>query len=307
MPQPAPPPPNTTARRFIWRRMFQFRLRTLLILTTIIAVALGWWSYKAHQHREVVTAITSAGAEVSYTLEDPSQFGDDPYQSFWPSWLINLVGVDYFARLDCVRFVNVRNTGAVLQCLDGFTIRRLDLSHSRITDADLQRLERLNLKELDVSETQITDAGLQHLQSLRSLIAINLRDTQITDAGIEHLNGLDNLEGLNISKTRVTDAGIKRLQRLPSLAVLDLRDTAISDAGLRHLGTFVALIGLDVRGTGITERGLEHLGELTALDILLVSTEIDSSGEAALLRKKLPKCDIRKGKLESIGISTHSR
>ena len=35
MPQPEPPQPTSTARRFRWRRLFQFRLRTLLILTAL--------------------------------------------------------------------------------------------------------------------------------------------------------------------------------------------------------------------------------------------------------------------------------
>ena len=34
--------------------MFQYRLRTLLIVTTIIAVWLGWWSYTARRQREAL-------------------------------------------------------------------------------------------------------------------------------------------------------------------------------------------------------------------------------------------------------------
>ena len=40
MPKPQPPQP-TNPRRFRWRRLVQYRLRTLLIFTTIVAVWLG--------------------------------------------------------------------------------------------------------------------------------------------------------------------------------------------------------------------------------------------------------------------------
>ena len=52
MPPSEPPPPVATPRPF-WRRLFQYRLRTLLILTTIVAVWFAWWSHKAQQQREV--------------------------------------------------------------------------------------------------------------------------------------------------------------------------------------------------------------------------------------------------------------
>ena len=42
MPPFEPSPSAATLRRFHWRRLLQYRLRTLLILTTSIAVWLGW-------------------------------------------------------------------------------------------------------------------------------------------------------------------------------------------------------------------------------------------------------------------------
>ena len=52
MPQTEPSSPAATPRRFHWRRLVQYRLRTLLIVTTIVAVWLGWWTYAARRQRE---------------------------------------------------------------------------------------------------------------------------------------------------------------------------------------------------------------------------------------------------------------
>jgi hypothetical protein len=49
--------PAAPTRRFRWRRLFQYRLRTLLILTAVIAVWLGWWTNSARRQRDAVAAL----------------------------------------------------------------------------------------------------------------------------------------------------------------------------------------------------------------------------------------------------------
>lgn len=67
MAQTEPSPLATNPRRFRWRRPVQFRLRTLLIVMAIAAVALGWWSYKAERQRRAVDVLYKSGAWVAYT------------------------------------------------------------------------------------------------------------------------------------------------------------------------------------------------------------------------------------------------
>ena len=45
----------------------QYRLRTLLILTTICATWVAWWSYKADKQRRAVATLAKSGALVMYT------------------------------------------------------------------------------------------------------------------------------------------------------------------------------------------------------------------------------------------------
>ena len=57
-------------RRFRWRRLLQYRLRRLLILTTVCAALFAWWSHKARQQRAAVVALRTLGATSENSLQD---------------------------------------------------------------------------------------------------------------------------------------------------------------------------------------------------------------------------------------------
>ena len=185
----------TPARRFHWRRLFQFRLRTLLILTTIIAIWLGGWSYKARQQREAVAALRAIGAVIDYDTRRPWTTG----RKKWPQWLLKIGGADYIASVRLVLF-----------------------DHSHGIDADLKHLKGLpGLQVLWLDGSQVTDAGMEHLKHLTALQELNLKNTQVTNSGLEHLKGLTALQKLDLSSAKVTDAGVARLQKaLPNCHIV---------------------------------------------------------------------------------------
>ena len=47
-------------------RRFQFSLRTVLIVMAVLAVPLGWWSWKVERQRRAVENLENRGAYVSY-------------------------------------------------------------------------------------------------------------------------------------------------------------------------------------------------------------------------------------------------
>ncbi|MCE9545512.1 MAG: hypothetical protein K8T25_08340 [Planctomycetia bacterium] len=199
---------------FQWRRLFQYRLRTLLIVTAIIAVWFGWWSYKARQQREAVAALTRIRADIGYDFE--GRHLDGP--SHWPAWLVDLVGLDYFAKVVRVGF-------------PGYIHYR-----PKVTDDDLEHLESLtSLKEIVLIRAKVTDVGLAHLKGLTKLQRLNLYGTDVTDAGLEHFEGLVALQWLDLSHTEVTDTGLAHLQGLNSLVELYLYNTHVTDAGVARL------------------------------------------------------------------------
>ena len=226
--------PTTASRRFNWRRLFQFRLRTLLILTTIIAVLLGWWSHKARQQREAVAALNKA-ALICYDFE--KKWGEQSQVPFWPAWLVDALGVDYFANVEAIGVFDKQITDDWLSHLKGVPL----------------------LQRLVLNNTQISDAGLEHLNGMTALQVLDLRNTQATDAGLKHLEGLTALQWLWLDNTQVTDAGLEHLKNLTTLQVLDLRNTQVTDAGLEHLKGLTTLQRLHLNNTQVTDAGMERL------------------------------------------------
>ena len=159
----------TPVPRFNWRRLFQFRLRTLLTLTTIIAVALGWWSYKARQQREAEVALSGGEGVIFYDFNIRESLTNQP-----PEMPIDSPDVTDDMMLKVME-------------KQPFLIE-LDINGAQITDAGLERLKGLTaLKHLVLTNTKVTDAGLEHLKGLTALERLDLNNTKVTAVGVARL------------------------------------------------------------------------------------------------------------------------
>jgi hypothetical protein len=235
MSQPEPSPPATAPRRFHWRRLFQYRLRTLLIVMTLIAVWFAWWSHKARQQRVAVGALRSMGAEVRYDSRWPwTGWMKRPPE--WPRGFLCYLGDDYFASVRDVVFWDGA-TDADLHNLADFTaLKELWLKKSHVTDKGLEYISRLaTLKVLSIDGSQVTDGGMKRLHASTSLEWLDLENTDVSDAGLAHLKGLTALTSLNLRSTKVTDAGLEYLKGLKALEYLNLENTLVTDAGAQRL------------------------------------------------------------------------
>ncbi|MCE9557160.1 MAG: hypothetical protein K8T91_27750, partial [Planctomycetes bacterium] len=241
MSQPVPSLSGAIPRRFPWRRLLQFRLRSILILTTVIAAVLGWWSNRVRPQRDAVAAITVLNGRVTYDFEK-QQLGGPAH---WPEWLVSAIGVDCFANVVGV-----------------------SLNHTRVTNADMRHLRRFPcLEELNLEGTQITESGLEHLRELIALKRIVLPMTA-TDAGLEKFTGHPGLQEIDLSYGfNITDAGMKHLRGHTGLQCLALQNTQITDAGLQHLQGLSLLRKLNLPGA-ITDTGLQQVKSLGSLEEL---------------------------------------
>ena len=156
------------------RRRFQFGLKSVLVLTVIVAILCSWFTVKKQQadrQEEAVKAIQELGGRVMYDHQLPR--GQFPGQKRFledavarvATYSRNLVGTDFLSYAVDVAFCG-----------------------PQVTDAGLMHLEELtDLKMLILNGTQVTDAGLVHLNGLTNLIRLDLKDTQATDDGVEKL------------------------------------------------------------------------------------------------------------------------
>jgi hypothetical protein len=201
---------------FDWR--FQFSLRSLLVLTVVVAIPFSWLGVemkRAREQREAVEEIQKLGGEVQYDREFSESLALMPNPA--PPklvWLQAFLDGDFFDNVVGVLFKNC----------------------TQVTDAGLHHLRGLaQLQVLELDDTQISDAGLIHLQTLKQLQVLLLNNTHISDAGLGHLKGLTQLQHVWLSNTHTTNAGLEHLTGLTQLQDLNLVDTQVTDQGVRKL------------------------------------------------------------------------
>ena len=191
--------PITTPPR---RRWFQFSLRTLFVVVTLLCVTLGVVLHRARARREALQAIDELGGGYSITIGGPA-------------WLRSIVKDDkYFYDISRISFRN--------------------RPERPFTDEDLASvIDSINVfkraKTLDLTDTDVTDNGSRHLCRVQNLERLRLGSTTITDAGLTdaglvNLEPLVSLQELDISDTTVTDEGIARFKRsVPACRVQHLQ------------------------------------------------------------------------------------
>jgi hypothetical protein len=281
----------------IFRRPFQYGLRSLLLLVAAVAIACSWLTtevQRAKKQQEAVAVVKEAGGTVEYVL-DP--FEVPPRNC--PAWLQRLFGADFFRTALVARI----ESDAGMEVLDALSdLRDLTLNGPAITDAGLVNLRSLDhLEELRFYGTKVTeaglgpvgtlhhlrvlapqkvtDSGLAHLQGLSGLRHLDLSNTEISDAGLVSLLSLKQLQELNVGNTAITDAAIDYFWRLPQLAVLDLSGTKVTDVGLKYLSQFSQLTSLRLNATMITDDGLAYLQRLGELEELSLDyTDVTDGG-----------------------------
>ena len=258
----------------------RYTLRSLFVVTTILALALGWIPWKRRElalRREEMREVHKV---IEANVFFPYEFLTSPPPG--PSWLRHWFGDDAFAEpeVDCfdtrgnLRLLQQYPRLKWLHMIPGSVndmkelaplaelrhLTRLELTGDYFDDDALPYVARLvHLEELNLRNALISDAGLRQLVPLQSLrvLRVGWRDVdsyipEITDAGMKSIAELSSLEELDISCCHVSDQGVKLLRRLPRLRTLDLTLTPITDATLEEVKRFPRLEQLDLTETNLT-------------------------------------------------------
>jgi hypothetical protein len=249
------------------RRWYQFSLRTFLILVTLLAMWLGYISFRAREQQAAVRRINELGGSVQYDY----QIGIYPTTSpaGWP-WLRKLVGDEYFQDVVAV-----------------------NLNDTKVSDADLGVIGKLRrTKRLALNRTDVSDAGLASFSGMSELDYLGLAQTKVTSNGIRCLRPPKSSSVVTLENTSVDD---NALPNLSGCAELGLDGTRITSHGLKQLNSCQNLILLSIRRTAVDDEAVPILAQFTTLQWLnLTDTKISGEGLLAL-RKALPTCRIDGG------------
>ena len=185
------------------RRWFQFSLRTLMIVTVIVAIPCAWLGRKIERKRReraALKTIEECGGYVMYDYQSEEQ-GGVKAEPPGPKWLREILGDDFFGEATSFSSQAAAD----------------DAETSRLKDA-LRELPYL--KSVDMCAPHITDSGLVGFARLTQIESLHFwMSTELTDAGVLHLKGMSGLRSLQI-QGRFSDAAISDLKRaLPNCKI----------------------------------------------------------------------------------------
>ena len=259
---------ESVRRRYLRRRpWFQYRLRTLALLTALVAAALSCWKmYLDPAGRQVgaIDWLKQVDARIVFAPDSPDSF------VCGRNWLEDVVAVE----LDGSRFCDddLRHFGALPR------LRRLSLALTDTSDAGLAHLGKLEqLERLSLVGTKISDDGIAHLAGLDRLRELVLTQTELTSDCLEHLEKLYRLRRLKFAFSQ-DDEAIRRLAGLPELKLDGLHCVGVTDEGLRRLKRIQGLGWLVIEAAPpsrgqLTDAGLAHLAEIPSLRLLHVQAD----------------------------------
>jgi hypothetical protein len=259
------------------RRFVQWRLRTVFVFMTLIAIGVAIWL------RYIVPYTTQeAGSAAIERLQ-----GQLVKTAAQPAWLANIVGKErYHQVVECrIEGDQVRD-GAIAPVANLPFLERLYLNKTLIGDDGLRHLGRLKtLRRLALWRTQISDEGLIYLTGCSELRVLDIHQTCVTDEGLAALKHLRKLRYLKLGGP-IYGPGLSSIAELPQLATLDLRFTLVGFDDLAHLaGSSIEQLHLDDR---LPARVARHLVKLPYLrDFHGILTEADDETASMLARCRM--------------------
>ncbi len=279
----------------VFRRRFQFGIRTLLVLVVAVALPSSWLAVCIQQARRQAAAVVVMRDEFHAGVAFDTDWHFDGFVQPGgtsppvPETLKKLLGTDFFSRPIKIEWgCTPSNDSDYSRVICDGSDNAMDLLRDL---SDVKQIDQggANFWYTEYSGEAITDSGFIHLRALTQLACLDLSCTHVTDAGLENLHGLRQLKKLWLNSDRVTGSG---LAGLTALEVLCLRAPQLTDAGLAHLAKLTQLESLDIEAEQVTDAGLSHLEGMTSLRFLnLHRTKVTSEG-GSKLQRALPKCQV---------------
>jgi len=249
----------TKSRRI--RRLFQIRIRTLLILIALIAILCHWTISQTRRVRvqEDLAALEANFAiEITYDWQEISGLAKPLNGPRGPKWIRDLTGHQFFQRVVAV------DASASPQCIICIPVVGSDTTDTpSVPPSDNVMVDPEDY--WTSSDYAREEYLLTRVGQLKTIRRLDLSGCIFDEEILGHLEGLSRLEELNLGETAITGEGLRFLSRMNRLRSLDIGNSLVSDAALHHLRCLTALEELDLSNTQITWRRLDYLSKLQSL------------------------------------------
>ena len=206
------------------RNRFRISLRTLLILTTILAFVCGYIAreiVRVRSERIALTYLLSGGGSVSFSHDvavSRSKWTYTPAGVPIPKWFMSLCGDSYHGKIDRLQCGGWSHKGEIVDLLGELEdVRHLDLSNDFSTTADeFTRLPLFpGLRSLHVKPRHLSNAGIDRLKQLPLLRSLQVSgDYELIEG---ELSQLTQIEELVLDHDHLNKIGYREIANMPSL------------------------------------------------------------------------------------------
>lgn len=297
----------------------RFAVRTLLIITAVVALLFAWVSkplslYRAEQ--QAIKEIREAGGSVRKDRASPGKRANSKFRLQEAHWTSTFFGVDIFARVRSVDSGTKADDAALSQLGSLAGVESVTLSSPSLGEATVLQLARLpqlkflalngvtfpptalskltencpQLRRFYFSDGNATADYLGQLPSSIDLEYLYLEGSECDDLTMEKLQDVNSIDQLEIHRASITDEGLRYLSKHSSLQALRLVETNVGGNGLAMLGAMPKLVLVDLVGTLTDDSSMSWICGLESLRILrLAGTNVTDKGLQLLAEGKNSK------------------
>ncbi|WP_254509289.1 leucine-rich repeat domain-containing protein [Anatilimnocola floriformis] len=272
------------------RAFFRFRLRTLLIVTTLLAVILGIvGNYLIHIRTQSAIAAQIKAVDGWYSFEN-RYTGISGTELEWDRWNREHFGEHTFRHIRDVHLSSAEADNKVLPLLHRLSrLEALELSPKELMAENLRHVARCRSLRTLVIYQEGECASLLELRQLANLRQLWLRNSD--EGRLLEISMLPHLEELSLRSPHTSLAVIAELKRLPKLKTLEISSAV--DVAQPEICTM--LVGLDQLETLVLDKvalnshDLKKLTELPQLRKLFLCEIPEVNHESTTVLRQLDK------------------
>lgn len=295
---------------YAWRKMFQFRIRTLLIAMLILPIGLGWIAKRYHESQIAWSHYHAVQKYINPAYSAPSQ----TRQTSW----ISRLGFDSppaFEHLS-LKFGLEDDRKKIFEHVAYFeSLTSLSVTCIEISKEDMLLFQRLKgLQKLELHGDHIDQDGINEVAKLTNLRSFGLdlprrRNKARVVCDLSFLAKMPLLESLRLELgTPIGNKGLEAISKAQGLKRLrlrsvtsyyangspyakdlfqngQLREDDLADEGLLHLAKIPHLESLHLYKTNFTGKGMQAIGKLTKLEGLAIDSQLLDDEDLQHLRQ----------------------